>query len=81
MSMSDPKSRQLDLFTRRRLEKFVSEHRGQNGELPTLRDLADHGFGEETVKIAIKTNLIEEFYVTLTNGVIVKGYKLSSWRP
>lgn len=70
-------SRQLDLFTQRRLEKFVSTFRGQNGELPTLKDLAEHGFDSDIIKLAVKRKLIEEFYVTLTNGTIVKGYKVS----
>lgn len=56
---------------------FIANFRGQNGQMPTLKDLAQAGFDEDAVKAAIKLQLIEEFYVTLTNGTIVKGYKIS----
>jgi len=66
----------LDPFTRRRLIRFVEDFRTRSGQLPTLADLEGNGFDGERVKIAIKEKVIEEFYVTLTSGMIVKGYKL-----
>lgn len=65
----------LDLFTQRRLLKFIDGFRGKQGELPTLRDLETEGFSKITVDLAIKIGLIERFYVTLTNGTVVKGFK------
>jgi hypothetical protein len=66
----------LDLFTERRILKFIGDHRAQQGSLPTLKDLDAAGFSKEIVDAAIKQELIEMFYVTLTNGSVVKGYKI-----
>jgi hypothetical protein len=66
----------LDPFTRRRLVRFVGEFRAKQGQLPTLQDLGREGFSGDQIKAAIKEKCIEEFYVTLTSGTIVKGYKL-----
>ncbi len=66
----------LDPFTSRRIVKFIGDHRAKEGSLPTLRDLESAGFGKEVVDAAIKQELIEMFYVTLTNGSVVKGFKL-----
>jgi hypothetical protein len=68
----------LDAFTSRRLTKTVEEIRRKTGELPTLKALADQGFPEATVKAAVHEGLLESLYVTLTNGVIVKGYKVKT---
>lgn len=67
----------LDLFTRRRLVRFVEDFRIRTGQLPTRQDLRDGGFDEERVKQALKEKVIEEFFVTLTSGTIVKGFKIS----
>jgi len=64
----------LDLFTERRILKFIGDHRAKEGSLPTLKDLENAGFGKEVVDAAIKQGLIEMFYVTLTNGSVVKGF-------
>jgi hypothetical protein len=66
----------VDPFTERRLLKFIGDHRGKEGSLPTLRDLEAAGFGKEVVDAAIKQGLIEMLYVTLTNGSVVKGFKI-----
>jgi hypothetical protein len=66
----------MDAFTQRRLLKAIESIRSETGQLPTLGDLENHGFGKELVKSAIKLGLIEEFYVTLTSGSVVKGYKI-----
>jgi hypothetical protein len=66
----------LDLFTGKRLLKFIENFRGAQGELPTLNDLEGQGFTKTIVDQAIKENLIEKFYVTLTNGTVVKGFKI-----
>lgn len=68
----------MDPFSLKRLEKFVSEHRQKTGALATLKDLEKAGFSEEDVTFAIKKKRIEEFYVTLTNGVIMKAYKIKN---
>jgi hypothetical protein len=66
----------LDPFTRKRLEKFVEAFREKGGVLPTLEDLAKASFDKKRVDDAIKDGVISEFYVTLTSGTILKGYKL-----
>ncbi len=66
----------LDPFTRKRLEKFISDFRSNEGVLPTLTDLDINGFDSERIKDALHDGIIVEFYVTLTNGVIRKGYKI-----
>lgn len=67
----------LDPFTMKRLRNFVEGFRTKTGQLPTLRDLRENGFTEEVVKNAVRSKLIEERYVTLTTGTIMKGYVLS----
>jgi len=66
----------VDPFTRKRLEKFVEDFRSESGVLPTLRDLENAGFPKKKIDDAIKDGIVSEFYVTLTNGTVVKGYKL-----
>ncbi len=68
----------LDPFTEKRLLKFLSDHRAKTGQLPTLKDFDLAGFSGDAIKDAIKRRVIEEFYVTLTSGTIVKGYKQGS---
>ena len=68
----------MDLFSLKRLQKLVAEHRGKTGQLATFKDLQAAGFSNEDVSEAIKKDLIEEFYVTLTNGTIVKAFKIKS---
>lgn len=67
---------QIDPFTVRRIRRFVPEFRERTGVLPTVRDFAEQGFTEETVKAAVQQGVIEKYYVTLTNGTIVKGFKI-----
>ena len=67
---------QLDPFTLRRLLKFIETHRASQGDLPTLKDLEAAGFSRSVVDAAIKAGKIEMFYVNLTNGSVVKGYKI-----
>ena len=66
----------LDPFTARRLTRFVEEFRAKSGVLPTLQNLGENGFAKELVATACRDKVIEEFYVTLTNGTIMKGYKV-----
>ena len=66
----------LDAFTSKRLVKFTGEFRERSGQLPTLQDFEKEGFPKAAVEAAEKANLIEQFYVTLTNGSILKGYKV-----
>jgi hypothetical protein len=66
----------LDPFTSRRLAKFIEEFRQSSGVLPTLQDFEKAGFARELVEQAVRQKLIEQFYVTLTSGTVVKGYKI-----
>jgi hypothetical protein len=65
----------IDPFTRKRMVRFVEDHRAKSGELPTFGDLEKAGFDRAMVKEAVRLKLIEEFYLTLTNGSVVKGFK------
>ena len=65
----------MDIFTLKRLQRRVRDFREEKGQLPTLQDLEAEGFDKGLVAQAVKKKLIEELYVTLTNGVIMKGYK------
>lgn len=65
----------LDLFTRKRLVRYVEDHRAKSGELPTFGNLEKAGFDRALVKDAVRQKVIEEFYLTLTNGTVVKGFK------
>ena len=65
----------MDSFTARRLLKAIEKHRDQNGTLPTLSDLEKAGFQKSLVERAEREGWIEQFYVTLTDGSIRKGYK------
>lgn len=69
---------QLDLFTSRRIKKFVETFRTNTGQLPTLKDFAQAGFDQDTVELGIKNEILEQFYVTLSNGSIVKTFKLKT---
>lgn len=65
----------IDLFTRKRLVRFVEDYRLKSGQLPTFADLEKAGFDRAMVKEAERLKIVEEFYVTLTNGTVVKGFK------
>ncbi len=67
-----------DTFTLRRLVKFACDFRERKGQYATLRDMEDNGFAKEVVDHAVKEKLVEELYVTLTTGAVVKGYKARS---
>jgi hypothetical protein len=67
----------LDPFTQRRIRKFVENFRSTQGQLPTLRHFQEAGFSKEIVDLAVTDRVLEEFYVTLTNGAVVKGYKIN----
>jgi len=66
----------LDPFTSRRLTKFIEDFRHSSGVLPTLQDFEKAGISRELVEQAVKEKLIEQFYVTLTSGTVVKGFKI-----
>ncbi len=65
----------LDLFTQKRIQRFIDDFRGKSGQLPTLPDFETGGFTRDQVDAAIKVKVIEQFYVTLNNGTIMKGFK------
>jgi hypothetical protein len=66
----------VDPFTLKRIERFIEKHRSASGQLPSLQDFEKAGIDRDTVKAAERQGAIEEFYVTLTNGTILKGYKI-----
>lgn len=66
----------VDPFTQRRLTQFIETYRRDSGQLPTLQAFEKAGFARELVDRAERDGVIEKFYVTLTNGTIVKGYKV-----
>ena len=66
----------LDPFTARRRTKFIEDFRRNQGTLPTLQDFERAGMPRELVDQAVRHQVIEQFYVTLTSGTVVKGYKV-----
>ncbi len=66
----------IDPFTARRLTKFIEEFRQNSGVLPTLQDFDRAGFSRDLIDQGVRQELIEQFYVTLTSGTVVKGYKV-----
>ena len=66
----------LDPFTARRITRFIEEHRRAQGQLPTLKDFENQGIPRATVDQAVRENLLEQLYINLTNGPMVKGYKV-----
>ena len=66
----------IDSFTCKRLTRAIDEIRHKTGQLPSLQDLSAAGFDESLVKNAVHEGVLESLYVTLTNGTIVKGYKI-----
>jgi hypothetical protein len=66
----------MDTFTQKRLIRFVEKFRLETGQLPVLNDFAKEGFDKACVQKAESLQLIEQFYITLTDGSIRKGYKI-----
>jgi hypothetical protein len=69
----------MDLFTGKRITRFIEDFRKAQGNLPTLKDFESAGFSNDLIDTAVRKDLIELFYVTLTNGTIVKGYKIKNY--
>lgn len=65
----------LDPFTVRRILKHVETHRSKTGQLPTLESFEENGIQRKWIDEAVRQKIVEKFYVTLTNGTVVKGYK------
>ncbi len=65
----------MDPFTQKRITKFIQDFRKGSGQLPTIKDLETAGFDRTNIDKAVKLKLIEEFYITLTNGTVVKAFK------
>jgi hypothetical protein len=68
----------VDAFTSKRITRFIEDFRKTGGTLPTLKDFESAGLPKDLIDQAVRKNLIELFYVTLTNGTIVKGYKIKT---
>ncbi len=65
----------LDSFTLHRIIRFARTFRESRGQLPTGADFEKEGISSEQLDRAVKEQALEQLYVTLTNGAIVKGYK------
>lgn len=68
----------LDPFTLRRITRFIEEFRKAQGVLPTLKDFEASGLDRAAIDQAEREGAVEKLYVTLTNGTIVKGYKVKA---
>jgi hypothetical protein len=66
----------IDPFTLRRIARFIDDFRSREGVLPTLKDFEANGFERTLIDSAVRDEKLELLYVALTNGTIVKGYKL-----
>ncbi len=71
----------IDRFTQERLKKWISEYRKDSGQFPTLSDLEAAHFDRATIDRAVRSQILEELYVTQTNGVIRKGFKVREKSP
>lgn len=67
----------LDPFTQKRLTRFIDDFRTRSGVLPTLQDLEKAGFDRTLIDLAVRQKVVAQYYVTLTSGTIVKGFKNS----
>jgi hypothetical protein len=65
-----------DPFTFHRLCRETKRYRDAHATLPTLRDLEALGFSKDVVDAAVKAGHLVELYVPMTNGALVKGYKI-----
>ena len=66
----------MDLFTKSRLKKIIIEHRQKKAQLPTLKDLEKYGFSKAEVDLGVKEKWLEQLYVNLNTGAVVKVFKL-----
>jgi acyl CoA:acetate/3-ketoacid CoA transferase alpha subunit len=66
----------MDAFTAKRITRFIEKFRDSSGVLPTLEEFEKNGFPKDLIEKAVQKDVIELFYVTLTSGTIVKGYKI-----
>jgi hypothetical protein len=66
----------LDTFTKNRIKKVIGEHRKSYGQLPTLKDLERQGFAKKEIEVGIKEKWLEQLYVNLTSGAVVKVIKV-----
>lgn len=66
----------IDTFTSKRITRFVEEFRARSGQLPTLQDFEKSQIPRSTVDQAVREEILEQAYVNLTNGPMVKGYRV-----
>jgi hypothetical protein len=66
----------IDPFTCRRLTQFVERHRASTGQLPTLQDFEKGGFARALVDQAVREELLDQVYMNLQSGPMVKGYRV-----
>lgn len=66
----------LDNFTQKRIAKFIDNFKIKSGTSPTLKDFESAGISKDLVEESVKRKFLEQFYVTLTNGTVVKTYKV-----
>lgn len=68
----------IDPFTAKRITVIVERIRSKSGQLPTIKDFEAEGIDRKTIDRAVLENILDQFYVTLTNGTLVKTYKVKS---
>ncbi|MBM4304324.1 MAG: hypothetical protein FJ112_08355 [Deltaproteobacteria bacterium] len=66
----------MDTFTKNRIKKVINDHRKSYGQLPTLKDLKNQGFSKKEIEVGIKEMWLEQLYVNLTSGAVVKVIKV-----
>lgn len=66
----------MDTFTKSRIKKIISEHRTKYAQLPTLKELEKYGFSKKDIELGIKEQWLEQLYVNLTTGAVVKVFKV-----
>lgn len=66
----------MDTFTKTRIKKTISEHRKKHAQLPTLKDLEKYGFSKKEIETGIKEKWLEQLYINMTTGAVVKVFKV-----
>ncbi len=66
----------MDLFTKTRIKKTVLEHRKAHAQFPTLKDLERYGFSKKEIDKAVKEKWLDQLYVNLTTGAVVKVFRV-----
>lgn len=66
----------MDTFTKTRIKKTITEHRKKHAQHPSLKDLEKYGFSKKEIEVGVKENWLEQLYVNMTTGSVVKVFKI-----